>query len=202
MLIALVILGLSIVVAGGVFAYEFFLKGSREAKTAQLEAAQKAVNIDTVEEYIRLKNRLGSIETLLNGHVELSEFFTMLETRTLANVRFNSLSVSVAEDRTAEIEMSGVARSFNALAAQSTQLASERRLKRAIFSDIVVNTNCTVGFSLTAVVDPRLITSADVLPGISEPDPVVSEAPEATGANIAEPAQVPSAPLATSTSDL
>lgn len=169
MLLGVAIAGVSVVLAGGVFALELYLKSARDTKAAELARAQQAVNIDTVEEFIRLRNRLASVETLLNQHVQLTEFLGVLEARTLQTVRFNRLSVAVGDDRSAEIEMEGVARSFNALAAQSTQFAAEKRIKRAIFSDIAVNENGTVGFSLTATLDPRLITSADVLPGISEP---------------------------------
>lgn len=198
LLVSFVILALSVFAAACAYGYEFYLKGVREARTAELTAAQQAVNIDTVEEYIRLKNRLNSVETLLDQHVELSEFFSMLESKTLASVRFSSLSIAVGDDRTGEIEIQGTARSFNALAAQSTQLASEKRLKRAIFSDIVLNANGTVGFSLSAIVDPRLITSADVLPGISEPESAaLPEAPaaetQAPAANIAPAVTVPPA---------
>lgn len=169
MIIGSAIVIVSLVVAVGTFAYEFYLKSAHTSKAAQLEEAQNAVNIDTVEDFIRLRNRLSATETLLDQHVTLSEFFDVLETRTLQSVRFSGLTVSVDTDRSAEIEMEGVARSFNALAAQSTQFAAEKRIKRAIFSNIAVNPNGTVGFSLTATLDPRLITSAEVLPGISEP---------------------------------
>jgi hypothetical protein len=182
-----------LLIAAAVFAYEFYLKSAHVTKTAQLEEAQKAVNIDTVEDFIRLRNRLTALESLLDHHVILSEFFDVLETRTLQSVRFSGLTVAVDTDRSAEIQMEGVARSFNALAAQSTQFAAEKRIKRAIFSDIAVNTNGTVAFSLTATVDPRLITSAEVLPGISEPEAL----PAAT--NIV-PATIPGTlPVATTT---
>lgn len=187
MLIAVALALLSILASAGVFGYEYYLKGVKVAKAEELERAQKAVNIDTVEGYIRLKNRLSTATTLLDQHIELSEFFDVLEQRTLQNVRFNSLTIAVDDDRSAEIEMEGVARNFNALAAQSQEFATEKRIKRAIFSGIDVNENGTVSFSLNAIVDPRLITSSDVLPGIQEPT-----LPEAV---IVEPEPVQTAPM-------
>ena len=182
----------SVLIAGAVFAYEFYLKSAHDSKTVQLEEAQKAVNIDTVEDFIRLRGRLSALESMLDNHVLLSEFFDLLELRTLQSVRFSGLSLTVKDDRSADIQMEGVAKSFNALAAQSTQLAAEKRIKRAIFSGIAVNENGTVSFSLSATIDPRLITSAEVLPGISEP-----EAP-AAATNIV-PATVPGSLVATTT---
>lgn len=198
MLVGMGLALISIVLALGVFGFELYLKSARATKAAELARAQESVNIDTVEEFIRLKNRLSAVETLLDEHVELSEFFEVLEVRTLQAVRFSSLSISVNDDRSAEIEMEGVARTFNALAAQSTQFAAEKRIKRAIFSDIAVNQNGTVAFSLTATLDPRLITSADVLPGISEPQVPLPAAPGPSTAPVAPPATT-TAPASTST---
>lgn len=161
LLISLGIAGISVLAAGGTFGYKLYLENVRTAKAAELEAAEEAINMDTVEDFIRLRNRLVSAQTLLNQHVYLSQFFDVLEANTLQTVRFNSLAISVADDRSAEITMDGVARSFNALAAQSEALATERRIKRAIFSSITVNTNGTVAFKLSAEIDPRLIVSSD-----------------------------------------
>ena len=170
-----ILLGVGTLASAGVFGYELYLKSARDAKAAELTAAQRAVDIDTVEGFIRLRDRLSATESILNQHVELSEFFDVLESRTLQTVRFSNLLISVNGDRSAEIEMEGVARSFNALAAQSASIAAEKRIKRAIFSGITVNDNGTVGFSLSATLDPRIITSGEILPGITDEEP---EAPQ------------------------
>lgn len=178
-----IVAGLAIVAAAGVFGYEWYLKGARDQKLEALTEAQRSVDIDTVEGFIRLKNRLNTAETMLNQHIMLSEFFDALESKTLQTVRFSGLTVTVAEDRSAEIQMEGVARTFNALAAQSASIAAEKRIKRAIFSDITVNENGTVGFSLNATVEPRLITSGEFLPGIPDtasPAAIPQETPVAT----------------------
>jgi len=192
-MIAVAVAGVSILSAGAAFGYSLYLKTSLEQKSAQLAKAQSDISIDTVEGFIRLKNRLSSVEQLLDQHVHLTEFLDVLELRTLQTVRFSSLSVSVAPDRTALIEMEGTARSFNALAAQSSEFAAEKNIKRAIFSGISVNENGTVAFSLTATVESRLITSAEILPGIPNTSAPASIPPPT---NIAP--QVPVAP-ATST---
>ncbi len=194
---------ISVALAAGVFGYEMYLKNARDQKSANLTQAQKEVNLDTVEGFIRLKSRLNTVQNLLDQHVLLSEFFDTLESRTLQTVRFSGLSLAVEEDRSAEIKMEGVARSFNALAAQSSMIAAEKRIKRAIFSDISVNENGTVAFSLTATLDPRLITSGDVLPGIPDTSttlPASSESPATDTTSAATTSPVtPAAPSVAST---
>lgn len=188
---------ISVILAAAVFGYELYLKNARDQKSASLTEAQKAVNVDTVEEFIRLKNRLNTVETLLNQHVGLSEFFDTLEARTLQTVRFSGLSVVVEDDRSAEITMEGVARSFNALAAQSSAVAAEKRIKRAIFSDISVKANGTVAFTLTATLDPRLITSGEVLPGIPDTPTTLPASVPAAPAAASSPVSAPAAATTT-----
>lgn len=167
-MIAAAVALLSILAAGAVFGYQLYLKGALSSKSAQLDAAQQSIDVDKVEGFIRLKNRLSSVKQLLDQHIELTNFLDVLEARTLQTVRFNSLTVTVATDRSALVEMAGTARSFNALAAQSSAFAAEKRIKRAIFSGITVNANGTVSFNLTATIDPRLITSGEALSGVRD----------------------------------
>jgi len=160
-LIAATAVVIVVAIAGGVFGYTLYLKNARDTKAALLATAEQSINVDQVEGFIRLRDRLTTADTLLDEHIRLSEFFSILEMRTLQSVRFSTLSISVKDDRAAEIRMEGVARSFNALAAQSAEFAAEKRIKRAIFSSIAVNENGTVAFSLSAEADARLITAAD-----------------------------------------
>ena len=72
-------------------------------------------------------------------------------------MRFQTLQLTVEDDRTAVIEMRGTARSFNALAAQSSAFAGEKQIRRAIFSGITVDKTGLVKFALSAEVSPKLI---------------------------------------------
>lgn len=206
MLIAVVIFVTSLLGAGAIFGYQFYLQSARDSKQASLAEAQKAINLEAVEEFIRLKNRLSTAQSLLNQHVYLSAFLEVLEQRTLQSVTFNTLRVTVAEDRTAEIQMEGTARTFNALASQSSVFASEKRIRRAIFSNISGSDTGTVSFSFTATLDPRLITgqtATGVMPAATLPEqptapipnpelPTGTEPAAATGT----PSVAPSAPQA------
>ncbi|MBU2103669.1 hypothetical protein KKD81_02545 [Patescibacteria group bacterium] len=164
LIIAGVVVGIVVFGAAATFGYKLYLENVRDAKAAELQSAKDAINEDTIEGFIRLRNRLESASMLLNQHVYTSQFFDVLEERTLQSVRFSSLTLSTLEDRSAEIQMEGVARSFNALAAQSESFANEKRIKRAIFSSITVNTTGSVSFDLTAELDPKLILASEATP--------------------------------------
>jgi Tfp pilus assembly protein PilN len=157
MLVSLAVAGLSIIAAGGIFAYSQLLAHEQTAKAAELQKEQDAVSDATVKDYIRLKDRLDSGETLLNNHILLSQFFTELESVTLQDVQFTSLTIDVAGDGSAKITLNGLAKNFNALAVQSNAIAADANFKEAIFSGIGFDQGGKIKFTLTADIDPSLI---------------------------------------------
>jgi ABC-type multidrug transport system fused ATPase/permease subunit len=152
LIISFIIIGVSIACVAGVFFY---------SRGAELVAAQNNVNPATVASFVRLRDRFTAAETILSQHVALSQFFTVLNNITLQNVSYSSLLVTVADDRTATIELTGEAKDFNTLAAESTAFASETDIKSAIFSDISVDkTTNDVKFTVDAVLQPGLVTES------------------------------------------
>lgn len=172
LLASLFIGGLSIVMALGTFLYDRYLSATLEARAEELAIAQREVNQDQVEEFIRLRDRLVYGQGLLQDHIALSQVFDVLESQTLATVRYESLELTVADDKTARLEIEGTARTFNALAAQSNALAAEKNIRRAIFSGITVNQDATVNFLLTADLDARLLKALPVEAPLPQEAPV------------------------------
>lgn len=168
------LLGLAVLGSVGVFLYKGYLAGIRDAKSAEVEELQKNIDTVAVEEFIRTRDRFKTANILLDTHITSSSFFDLLETITLQNVRFDSLSFTLMEERSAEILMAGTARTFNALAAQSSLFAGEKQVKRAIFSDIAVKDDDTVSFTLTATLEPELILMKE---DAAPPSPAEAVAP-------------------------
>lgn len=145
-----------IVLAVGVFLYDRVLASNKAAKDAALASAQSSIDRATVENFVRLRNRLNSSGVLLDRHPALSSFFSTIETILPSSVRFVSLHISLT-NAGAKIDSSGIARNFNALAAASNAFASDGRIKDAIFSNISVNKDSSVSFALSAKLDQKLI---------------------------------------------
>jgi hypothetical protein len=150
------VIAIAVIGCGAVFAYQYYLQGVAKKKANDVIAAQNKIDQSTVSEFIHLRDRFSAAKGILDHQVALSQFFDVLERVTLQSVSFHNLKLTVAEDRHAQVEMTGSARSFNALAAQSAALASEKRIKRAIFSNISA-VGGSVSFNLTAEIDPTLI---------------------------------------------
>lgn len=168
LMIALAIFFLMVIAAVAVLLYARYLNHARDEKAAELQQAQSSIDRNTVRDLIRLRDRFVSARTLLDSHIQLSGFFDVLEGVTLKNVQYDSLKVTVADDHSAKIEISGTAKNFNTLAAQSNAVAAEKRIRRGIFSDISLNKDNTVRFLLTADVDADLI-SGSTTPTIAAP---------------------------------
>jgi Tfp pilus assembly protein PilN len=175
-----IVLAVAIAGATGVFGYQYFLASVAKKKANDVVTAQKQIDQATVTEFIRLRDRFTAAKGILDSHVGLSQFFTDLEGLTLQGVQFNTLKITVTGDHQATISMTGIARSFNTLAAQSSAFASDKRIKRAIFSGITSKAG-GVAFNLEAQLDPSLVVlstapAAPAVPTLSVPVP-----PAATG---------------------
>lgn len=168
------ILGVAVVGCLVLFGFEYYLNSVAARKAAEVTSAQNNIDQATVTQFIRLRDRFTAAKAVLNNHVELSQFFDLLESITLQGVRYNSLSVTVTDSRTAQVQLAGAARSFNTLAGESSAFAAQGRIKRAIFSGINSNPkDGTVTFSLTADLDPTLVVTSTA--------PASAPAPAANG---------------------
>ena len=154
---AYVILGVVFALAIGIFIYGRILASNKTAKDAALASAQAAIDPIIVEDFVRLRNRLSSGLTLMNGHSAFSGFFSVLERVLPASVRFSSLQLEMNDSGVPKVNGTGVAKSFNALAVASNALAADGHIKDAIFSNINVSRDGTVSFALSATIDPKIL---------------------------------------------
>lgn len=157
MIISMLLMGIAIAGAAATFGYQLILESVRDRKAEELAAAEASISRTTVDEFLRLHNRLNATEVMLDEHIALSQYLDVLESLTLQTVSFDSLDLVVGTGRVTTVTMEGSARSFNSLAAQSAAFAAEKRIKRAIFSNIGTGETGLVSFSLTAELDPALI---------------------------------------------
>ncbi len=154
---AYTILGIIFVLALGISFYGRILANNKASKDAMLARAEAAIDLATVNSFVRLRNRLDSGATLLTNHVAFSGFFALVESLVPTTVRFTSLHLALDDMKTVKLEGTGVAKSFNALAAASAAFATDGNIKEAIFSNIVVTKDNSVSFALSATIDPKLV---------------------------------------------
>lgn len=158
------VLFLVIVLAIGTFIYSQILATEQKNKDAALAKQVAAIDPQTVAKFVHLRDRLSQGLSLLNKHPALTSFWNTLITIMPTGVRFESLHLSTDESGQVKLEGTGVAKSFNALAATSDAFATDGRIKDAIFANIRVQ-GSAVSFSLSATIDPSLIAFSAPVPG-------------------------------------
>jgi hypothetical protein len=156
-LLALLVFVMSVVAAGGAFAYQQYLNGQITSKDKMLKTAEGAFDAGAIQDLVRMDARLTQARTLLQSHVSPSAIFAFLSTVTLQKVQFDSFDLSVNKDGSATMALGGSADSFSTVALQSDQLGSSKVLRDVVFSGITVGENGKVSFTVNATVDPSLI---------------------------------------------
>ena len=175
------VLALMLMASVGVFLYEHVLESEKAAKDAALVKAEAALDPATVQSFFRLQNRLASSKALLAQHSAFSNLFSDLSAIMPKTVRFSSVQVSIDQKGVVTFVASGVAKSLNALAALSSDLAADGRFKNAIVSNIQVNQkDQSVTFGLAADIDPTLIAFSPTTAAPSFITPGAAAAPIAT----------------------
>jgi len=162
-LIALLIFIASLVAAGASFVYQQYLNNTLASEKVSLDRAQGAYDPGTIDDLARMDQRINQAKILLAKHVAVSAVFSFLSQQTLENVSFNSFDFALQTDGTAKITLGGTADSFSTVALQSDQFGSNKILKDVVFSGITVNATGAVSFSVSATVDPSLISYAATL---------------------------------------
>ncbi|HEV7449023.1 MAG TPA: hypothetical protein VGP13_00580 [Candidatus Paceibacterota bacterium] len=176
-LLAILVFVVSLLAAGGAFAYGQYLNGAIADKDASLKKAEGAFDTRSIQDLQRLDSRLTEAETLLANHVAPSGIFTFLSATTLERVQFTSLGLDVAGDGSAKLTMNGIADSFSTLALQSDEFSTAKVLKDVIFSGITTDATGHVVFSVSANVDPTVISYA------KQNNAAVSQAPQGSTQN-------------------
>lgn len=142
--------------AVGVFFYGRILTATQTSREASLAKATATIDAETIEGFVRLRDRLNSSQTLLKNHVAFSNLFSSLQTLLPASVRFTALNISTGASGVTKVEGSGIAKSFNALTTASVSFTTESHIKDVIFSKISITRENNVSFGFSATLDPRL----------------------------------------------
>lgn len=157
------VLGLSVLMAIGVFIYDSILISRQSNEDAALASAIAGIDPSTVAGFVHLRDRLSSGGMLLDKHPSFTAFFGVLSSILPASVRLSDLHLSLDDSGIVMVAGDGSAKSFNALAAASDAFANDGRIKDAIFSGIKVN-NGFVSFTFSATLDPALVAFSPPAP--------------------------------------
>jgi hypothetical protein len=156
-------IGLLLLVCAGlayglVLAYKTFLVSSITGARETLVASEKQFEPELIAELTVLDRQLTLSQQLLEKHVQISPILDMLSEKTLTSVQFDEFDYELGDATvTPVIRISGQARSYRAIAQQSTVLSNDARVQEHIFSDFIVNESGKVEFQLKIIPSPNAL---------------------------------------------
>jgi hypothetical protein len=162
LLIAILILVVSCALAGGVFLYGKFLDSSLSSKKAELEKARAAFDPALIAELQRLDKRLEHSKDILTKHAAFSALFDLLGQNTLQNVQYKSMDLKTVGD-TVTVTLKGIARSYASVALQSEAFNKTKGIKNPIFSELNLDQNGNIIFTVTSDLDPDVFNYSAVV---------------------------------------
>jgi hypothetical protein len=157
---------ISLLVAGGAFAWGKFLEARQVQLGEDLKVLAKDYKVELISLFKQTDTKISIAKELLDNHVAMSQVFGLISRFTAENIRFINLDLSAASDNSkgVTIKMSGYAPSYEALAFQSDRLG---HLEDYDLRNVVINpaisgptqaTNGTVSFEFSANIVPKSLS--------------------------------------------
>ena len=143
----------SLAAAGGAYFYRAILVRDIEELSRSVARAEEIVSPALVSRLSAYEKRARAVKTLLDTHIVLSPVFDLLEALAISSVRFSDFEYSLGREGNAKLALSGEAKSYSALAAQSNLLGKSEYIKEPIFSNFALNTIGNVTFDFSAGVE-------------------------------------------------
>jgi hypothetical protein len=136
---------------GGMYAYTIMLNRSLESAKVTLQQSEKQFEPQLISQLSTLDRQLKIANQLLNQHTQITPVLKMLEETASSSVQYDDFRYEYAKDEKSKptLRIRGQARSYQAIAQQSTTLGNSKVVAEHIFSDFKVNTNGRVDFVLT-----------------------------------------------------
>lgn len=161
LLLAIIVFIVSIAAAGGVWIWKNSLVSKIEEDKIALVAEKSKYEEKTINDLIRLDDRINVANILLKKHIAVSPVFSLLEENILKNVRLKNLKFTYGTDDKVKIELAGTAQSYEVLSKQGDYFgASELReiISQPVITDFSPNIDGTVSFNFNALVYPSFIS--------------------------------------------
>ena len=161
-----IILVASLVGAGFVYFYNTSLTNQVTQMQGDLKKAESAFEGDFIEELQTMDRRINAATEVLSNHIVVSPIFATLQQTTLKSVQYTKFGYTITGSGPAaevDIQMSGIAASYTAVALESDALTQNKYMKDPIFSNLTLDDKGNVLFDLTFSVDPTFVLYGEAL---------------------------------------
>ena len=179
--ISLIIFIITVVLSVGVFAYQIYLNSQIAQMGSDLTSANATLDPSSINQMVALNARIVSVQDLLSHHVVLSPLFAFLESSTISSVRLTDFTYSVSDKGILQVIIKGNATGYADIAEQADVLSKTPYLSNIVFSDLTLNAQGQVNFTVSADVSPTLVSYQKEIQGLQATLPPVLTTPLTVG---------------------
>lgn len=151
----------ALLASGGVYLWKAALTKQVSDAQKSLRLAQDKFEINSVLDLQTLDKRLNAANELLQNHIVMAPIFQALQEMTLKTVRFTKFSYAISgtgATRDMQVKMSGVAKTYNALALQAANLGNNKYFHDPVFSNLSLDDKGTIQFEVQFSLDPLFLS--------------------------------------------
>ncbi|MDD5050403.1 MAG: hypothetical protein PHV93_01515 [Candidatus Pacebacteria bacterium] len=158
-LITALIFIITLATAGGLYVYSGVIDKQVTKETQTLKQNEDALELPTLEQYIRLDDRIEAAKQILHNHIAVTPIFDTLQKTVLKSIQFSDLTLTFGGPDKISLAMKGQTLNYGSIAYQSDIISKDEGglLKNPIFSDLNLDASGNVTFSFAATLDPSLI---------------------------------------------
>jgi len=164
--ISIIIFILVALLSGGILAYKYYLNSEIAKMGSNLTAASATLDPTSINQMVDLSARISSVQGLISHHVVLTPLFAFLESSTVSSIRLTDFNYSITDKKVLQVIIKGLANGYSDIALQSSVLSKTPYFKNIVFSNLTLNPQGKVSFTVSADVDPTLVSYQKSLAGL------------------------------------
>lgn len=158
-ILAAAFLGLMILASVGFYFYKGIVKDDIKALETELAEAEKNIDKTAIAELSKFNQKLTMAKTIVSKHQVISKFLTTLASSTVSTVYFESFDYGNLEVGKLDVNLTGRASSYAAVALQENVLNQNKYFKSVVFSGLTLVEGGAVAFKLNISVDPQIVAA-------------------------------------------
>ncbi|MFH1402173.1 MAG: hypothetical protein ABIG87_00930 [Patescibacteria group bacterium] len=157
MIVAMAIFLVAVASAVAVFFYNEYLISEIGNKSVILGKEKDGFDVSLIQKISKFDSRVKYAKKILDNHISLVPLFNFLENNTLKTISFSNFVFDINKDDIT-CRLDGVAGSYASVALQSDIFGKNKNIIEPIFSNLGVNYEGDITFSVSAKIDPRLVS--------------------------------------------
>jgi len=162
---------ISIVAAGGAYAYKAIIKGNIQDLQAELANAEKNIDKENIVEMAQFGKKLDLVKSIVSKHQVVSNFLNELSSSTVSSVYFVDFSYGSVKDGSLDIVLHGKSTSYAGVALQEDILLKNKNFRSVSFTNLTLADKGLISFDLNISIDPQISVYSPPVDNIEEENP-------------------------------